>query len=496
MLFDELIFDNSTITKFQMYRSLFIQPTDIYQVHFFANLSDLNYQQTVTILSEVDKDLAHVNPNHENVLQRNGKVDLTHLDVGIDEYRNYLLKQSVPFLFLSDVLNEPEMNVEEFCERHQISRSTVSRKLNPLSKFLKKYKIRMTYTPLNLVGNEILIRLTLFYIFWIGVRDIEWPFKVTTEEVDKVTDQFKRFFRIDASYFGRKEIYFVIAVFISRLKHHRYVDDNQEWSTFFNQNEYFSGVLLDGFPELTNRELLNETYFVLFLTHFVPYYGVHDEEQLDVTIENFYSLHPQSPLAIMNQRFMDFIQKDYKVKLDLHEQKMILANILNISFTYSVLNGPFPDFEILGSPLYEANEVHRKLEKNVEEFFTKLFKESGFSRFKNAKESIIRRYTNLVLPYLYKQGNEEKIKVAIAIERNQILLLRLRNFLKSLNFITVHNFEPEHAADYDLVITSSTSIARDFPCKEIFYWDIEYGQKELMYLYQYLQQEYLDRKNA
>ncbi|SJZ64530.1 Mga helix-turn-helix domain-containing protein [Pilibacter termitis] len=491
MLFDQLMFDNPTMSRFHIYRSLFIHAEGIYQVHFFADLHGLNYQQMVGLLTDIDEDLKQINPEHEKVLERNGKINLFHLDVGIDEYRYFLLQRSVPFLFIQEILNGEEMTVDDFCLKHDISRSTVSRKLSAISKFLRKYRIRFTYTPLDIVGDETLIRLTLFYLYWIGVRDIAWPFKISKEEVENIMKEYPNVLRMSNNYLGKKEMFYLFAIFASRVKKGKFVKDYKEWKTFFDNNPYYENVLLKKMDGLDDKFRLAETHFFLFLTHFIPYYSEKDSEDMQQTIRDFRNRHSDHPLSIMNDKFMYYVNENLFTNLDRETEDLLMANFINISFTYYVLNSSIPDFEVLGTSLYPTTDAHRELHAKVKDFFDKLFTSNTYSRFKNSKESLIRRYTNLLLPYYYEQGKSPVIRVGIALERNQILLQRLKMFLKSLNFVEIEDFAPENVHQYDLVISSTTSILQDFPGVKLFYWDIEYGHNELMFLYQYLQQTYL-----
>ena len=68
------------------------------------------------------------------------------------------------------MLNEENPTITDFCKKYDVSRSTVSRKFEHLKNHLKQFQLRFTYTESNLVGDERLVRLSLFNIIWLGVR--------------------------------------------------------------------------------------------------------------------------------------------------------------------------------------------------------------------------------------------------------------------------------------------------------------------------------------
>jgi hypothetical protein len=299
---------------------------------------------------------------------------------------------------------------------------------------------------------------------------------------------------MNSTYFGRKEVAYFVAIFMSRVNKKEFVGDAQEWNQFFEQSEFYSKKRLNGFEFLSEDERRAETHFLFFLGQFVPYYDETSQEIVDITIKTFYETEEDHPIVKLNRQFVDYMETELlRFPLSDDEKRVLFANLANISFTYLVLNSLYPDFEVLiGESLYPESELHQTMEGKVRIFFDRILKEPGYAKFRFSKETLIRRYTNMVQPYKNRQISDKKLRVSIVIERNQILIMRIQNFMKSLNFLQLEEFNSEDALDYDVVISSSTSVVRDFPGVNLFYWDIEYGQKELTYLYQYLQRLYLD----
>lgn len=137
MLYEELMMDSGMLTKFKVFKRITqINQSDISITQLSEELS-LNYQQAFIIVNEINNDLVKVISTHPSILQKAGKIDSTKLLVTIDEYRYFLLKKSVPFQFILYFLNHDSPNIDDFCQRYYVSRSTVSRKIFAFEKTRK-----------------------------------------------------------------------------------------------------------------------------------------------------------------------------------------------------------------------------------------------------------------------------------------------------------------------------------------------------------------------
>ncbi|MDR2465597.1 MAG: helix-turn-helix domain-containing protein, partial [Streptococcaceae bacterium] len=234
MLFNELMFEKSVILRIELFKYCTYEVPDVYSVKHFARHLQLNYQQTIGHFRKINDELKRVNPYQKDILRSNGKVDLTNILVGVDEYRYYLLKHSVPFMLLQEIVNGEEMNIEQFCEKYDISRSTISRKLFALTKFLKQYKIRISYSPLSLIGNEAKIRLTLFYIYWIGNKGLEWPFAIEKQRAVEFIQDNPLIVGLTGSFVGELEVHILSGITLSRIDKGHLNEKSASWEKFFD----------------------------------------------------------------------------------------------------------------------------------------------------------------------------------------------------------------------------------------------------------------------
>ena len=106
MIYEELLMDSSTLLKFKLFKKIMFLGSPAYPIAQIATDMDLNYQQTVIDLTEIDKEMAAMNPEHQSILVGAGKINCQNLSCTIDEYRYQLLQSSVPFQFVLYFLNE------------------------------------------------------------------------------------------------------------------------------------------------------------------------------------------------------------------------------------------------------------------------------------------------------------------------------------------------------------------------------------------------------
>ena len=91
MVYEELMMDASTLLKFELFRKMMFIGRPNYSIAELAQEMNLNYQQTVIDLTEIDKEISEIRPEHESFLIGAGKINCLNLTATIDEYRYYLL---------------------------------------------------------------------------------------------------------------------------------------------------------------------------------------------------------------------------------------------------------------------------------------------------------------------------------------------------------------------------------------------------------------------
>lgn len=475
MHYEELLMDPPTLIKYKLFKKIMYLASPSYPIAQLASEMQLNYQQTVIDLTEIDQELAQLAPKHQSILLRAGKINSQNLSCTLDDYRYYLLQSSVPFQFILYFLNEEDPSIDDFCVRYNSSRSTVSRKIENLKTYLKQFKLRFTYTEAGLTGDERLVRLALFNIVWLGAKGVVWPFPAMDEEIaEELVERFAPHFPLARTYIGRHELKFLAAIFYLRLKKQKYVRHDKAYNFLMKNNPYYDMSKLDDWDyfDLSPRQKKLEVCFIYFLSHMIPFYTIADDPALLHTLKDF--AERPNPVYLLAQDYLDWAKGHFfQGYEEVLEQPTILGNLLNIGFGYYTLKHPFPSIpDILGREQAPVRSL-RELQEGSRTFLTEISGREDYRSFLTPETIplMAKSFTEILEPFFDWKKFSTKVNVGIALEHNYLLITNLQRFLAETKFATWETFNNNHLQDYDLVITSSLILSRQFPEATIFFWD-------------------------
>lgn len=498
MLYEELMMDSGMLTKFKLFKRITqINQPDISITQLSDELS-LHYQQTFIIINEINSDLIKVVSTHPSILQKAGKIDSTKLLVTIDEYRYFLLKKSVPFQFILYFLNYDSPNIDDFCQRYYVSRSTVSRKMLPLKKHVKQFNLRFTYTEANLTGDERAVRVALFDALWLGTRGTIWPFKnVAFEDAKRLAHAFAEYFPLSRTYLGSKELTYFAAIFLCRTRKKIFVSYDTRYDFLMMDNPYYDFERLNKelgpVQALPPKHSKGESSFIFFLAHYAPFYTLDDDPSLFQTLHDF-SSQPNLVYELV-QEFLNYAKINiFKKEPDVLDKPLIMGNLLNITFTFFVLRQPVPNLQNLVELPRKKKKADEFLESKIKAFFDEKIKEKEYKFIYTIKNPLVHAFKSVLLPAYDKPKHSEHLTIGVAFEHNFLLVRRIYQFLNDLGFVDATPYQEELSDYYDLVISSSLLPRKKYPELLLYFWDLSYGEEEFIDLYRTLQQLF-ERKN-
>ncbi|MEI5989955.1 helix-turn-helix domain-containing protein [Enterococcus crotali] len=498
MLYEKLMMDSGMLTKFMLFKRITkINQADVSITQLSDELS-LNYQQTSIIVTEINNDLTKIISTHPSILHRAGKIDSTKLLVTIDEYRYFLLKKSVPFQYILYFLNHDSPNIEDFCQRYYVSRSTVSRKMLPIKKHVKQFGLRFTYTEANLIGDERSVRVALFDALWLGTRGTVWPFKsVALEDAQKLASAFSDYFPLSRTYLGAKELTYFAAIFLCRTRKKMFVSYDTHYDFLLKDNPYYDFERLNKelgpIQSLDPKHSKGESSFIFFLAHYAPFYTIDDDPSLLQTLHDF-SVRP-NPVYELVQEFLVYAKENiFKKEPEILDKPIIIGNLINIMFTFYVLRKPYPNLQILVETPHKKRKADHSLELKLYQFFDEKAQEKEYKFIYTIKKPLIHSVKSILLPAYDKPKHSEHLKVGVAFEHNFTLVRMIYQFLNDLGFVDSSPYQEELNDSYDLVISSSLLPRKKYPDLPLYFWDLSYGNKDLTDLYKTLQQLF-EKKN-
>lgn len=498
MLYEKLMMDSGMLTKFRLFKRMTQMNQSDLSITQLAEEFSLNYQQASIIAVEINNDLKKISLAHPSILRKAGKIDSKTLLVTIDEYRYFLLKKSVPFQYILYFLNHDSPNIDDFCQRYYVSRSTVSRKMLPVKKHVKQFDLRFTYTEANLIGDERSVRVALFDALWLGTRGTVWPFEnVSLKEVEKLTESFAEYFPLSRTYLGAKELTYFAAIFLCRTRKKIFVPYDKRYDFLMKNNSYYDfdrlNKELGPLQALSPEHSQGESSFIFFLAHYAPFYTLDDDPSLHQTLHDF-SRRP-NPVYQLVQDFINYGKTNiFKKEPDILDKPLIIGNLINITFTFYVLGKPFPNLQNLVEMPDQKRKADQSLEFKLQEFFDKKAQEKEYAFIYTIKKSLVAAFKSVLLPTFDKPKHSERLKVGVAFEHNFTLVRMIYQFLNDLGFVDASPYQEELNESYDLVISSSLLPPKKHPDISLYFWDLSYGTKDLSDLYKVLQQLF-EKKN-
>jgi hypothetical protein len=497
MFYEELMMDPQTLIKFKLFRRMLTLQNPNHPIAQLAKEMALSYQQTFIELTEIDQDLNELNPEQLSILGRGGKLQPQNIAATIDEYRFYLLNKSVPFLYVLYMLNEENPTITDFCKKHDVSRSTVSRKFENLKNHLKQFQLRFTYTESNLVGDERLVRLSLFNIIWLGVRGIQWPFAVSETEAEAFVDDFATYFPISRSYLGKLELKYFAALVLLRIKKENFAKYDRRYNFLMKNNSYYDfnrlGPLLTTRTELTEKQLKGESSFIYLLSQMLPFYVSEEDRSLKQTLA-FYT-NKQNPIYPLVTDFLEQMKQTYfEEQPELLDDPVLIGNLINAAFGNYIFRQPFPNIYRLLNPSMDHGLPQEQLQKHIEEFFIIYRATTGVEYVNDTnQEQIAAMFTHFLLPAYDKIRYSNRLHVGVVLEDNFLLVQSLNQFLQDLTFVQADPFDPQVMDSYDLVISSNQLMKKMNPTMATYLWDYAAADSQYIDLYRTLKKHFNEK---
>lgn len=496
MLYEELMFDASLLLRFNIFKYLNQANKQVLAISQLSEDLDLNYQQSVIELNEIDQELAEIRPNHETIMMRAGKINLENLNASVDEYRYHLLQQAVPFQFILYFLNEENPTIEKFCEKYFVSRSTVSRKIDKLKKYLKRFNIRFTYTEAGMSGDERLIRIALFDLLWLGTRGIETPLTVDQHQLNQLIATYQEYFPLSRTYFGSQEIKLFACILLIRINNKKFAKYDPRYNFLMKDNPYYDFTSLRELIDvpMTTRQLKGESSFIYLLAHYSPFYTIRDDQSMKQTIHDF-DTRP-NPINDFVSEFRTFAKKAlFPDRPEVMDDPLVVANLLNVSFGYFIFRQPFPTIiELISDPEEKQTRGEYILFQNIQNFMQTIKDNPSYAFISSVHPMITRSFKRLLLPYFDQFPYAQNLRVGIALEHNAIFVRDLYRFLEDLRFIDAEPYDVSMKEDYDLIISSSSLLKKEKPNISLYQLDFPYTKNELVPLYLELRNIY-EKKN-
>ncbi|MDR2833208.1 MAG: helix-turn-helix domain-containing protein [Streptococcaceae bacterium] len=495
-MFDELFFTDFVQNKICLYKYLLQQPLGIYRVYDLAQTNKFNFGQATRLFKEIEEDLFQASFIHQPFVQTGGKVEHSNCLPKVDSYRAHLLRNSVPFQYILSIINDGQEEIQHFCERLAISKSTLARLMRPLNKFLQPFSLRFTHHPVNIVGDEFAICQFLVHVSWTGIQGNYWPFIHPVENYNELTKAFHRC--IDWTPKTNNPVAANWGVFIHYQRYQqgkRYTPSKQclhliKATPGYQQLDF---SILPYFDNMDDFQHHMTSWLLISLLRYVRKRNVPVADLLGVDVKR-QAHHPMIRLtnALFNLFGQERLLPDDKKTQDALHSELLFEIFKLYCFTTSLVT---PD-----SFLVKLSSIDKKdcqVKQILNEFYENSPKEIVYLGQKVSKKRFVEKFYQFYQAFLQPlETTPKKFTVGIAMDTMNYYSLRLKYELEQMKHVVVEKFNYDCSNQYDLVIHSSNQFSENFPDVPQYFWGISYGQEEYIRLHLHLTEQLLRKRLA
>lgn len=489
LIFEEMFFSKADSEKFRMFRVLNTLDDQSFTLNDIGTQMNMSYQKTYNIYQGLLDDMGLIDPSIK--YEKINKKDITSdsFPVPIDMYRLFLLKESIVFQAFDYAFQTQKPAIDEFCNAHFISKSTLLRKMAPLRKHMKQYGITISTTNLKFEGDERCIHFFLFCIYWIGFHAQEWPIKfIPPETVRPILERAG----VDTSDDPILTLQNTLFVTICRVRiiNGYTVPDMTDFKSFFYDSEKREKPFLttDDYPRFSYEDIVNESLYIYF---YMTVTG-RVEHRTDPETQEFYQYNRTHNTLLwqFSNEFFNFISDYYDVNSEVQERALntniqLVGNLMRIVLSYAVLDNRrirLLDFYHTSQLNYERTTLW-----DIITLFFKIKNRQGlFQELMPFQKLLTSEIYYLIAPYLKVLRTGQLVKVKVVVERGDLLSRDINFFLEDLNTITIL---PKNAplAAADVIITSIDLSLLDVPelpdNVEVIKWNLDAWTVDFYKLY-------------
>lgn len=443
-MIETLFLTEPAIARLTLLQQLADSPNETISINSLASETQSSYPKTQRLVAELAVDLEQL--YCQKLFTHTGKLRTGFSTLMIDDYRNFLIKESIPYRFLFTLLTKKNAELSTFCHENFISTASVNRRLAPLKQCLAQYQIQLNVSKMRLYGSESAIRILLFNFFWL----VDSGNELLTEEVLPPDIESLSFWQA-AWMKNVSQRTVIIHLTIFRLR---------QQQGCLVENDYHSLLLPES--QATIRQIFkvpaenleSEIRFLFYLLIYWPMYYELTDPRLQYLEQSYYV----SDNAIFTEAFLDrwYQHLDFT---DHHADSLPLLqlNLLIVFANYSIRQTSPP---MLLDYFYEQVITLPPncdmLAKDVRRTLRLLGRRQQMSWLPDCLDELTRNFTLLLLPYVKTQPKEQ-LHVGIQLDANHFMLKQIVDFCDKLPYVEPIFFSDTLPEQVDFAILSPSS---------------------------------------
>ncbi|MGO2265987.1 MAG: helix-turn-helix domain-containing protein [Vagococcus salmoninarum] len=249
----------------------------------------------------------------------------------IDFIYSCILKNSVEFSFLEAVFFENCSRLEDYAETLFVSVSTLKRMIHAMNESLSKYNIRITTSPIQLIGDEKVISSTIFMLFSEKYDFDELPF--STIQQTTLTKLIDLVLKKDSHFYTFSDIHMlktICLIAIIRIQNKHIQNYSEKLLDDYDVSFINNFFIHHAFKSIFRIELNNQT-LIRLLYPFISGTFAFDTDHLQKIAKK--SDHNQKVVNHLDN-FLESISREFKLPL-VNKDQLILELFNVYHFNYS-----------------------------------------------------------------------------------------------------------------------------------------------------------------
>lgn len=183
------------------------------------------------------------------------------------ELKSYILENDETMKIFKLIIFEEFHSISKYAADNYVSESSIRKSLKKIKQFLNNYQLTLSRSPFSIEGEEKQIRLIIYITAWVIFKGVTWPFDIISE--DKVylsVDRFSEELDLGFSVIHRKQMAYMLAVNILRLRKKHIISMEEEWKNYVNLPKLIEKIpMLNAFISDYNIYIESELYFYVIL---------------------------------------------------------------------------------------------------------------------------------------------------------------------------------------------------------------------------------------
>lgn len=480
--FNTIMLDKISLEKLKLYQELQTYQENIYSIHFISTMQKMSYSKLKQLLTELSVDLKTIDKDTYPLLTSTNQIFIHSWMPNTESYYLYLIKKSIPYLFLVECLLNQVSTLQEFSTKYFISSSTVRRRLVNLNDYLHTMDLQINFSKMKLIGDERLIRITFLLFLWLGDRGKHPQLQhFQTEETEKLSSvtRLSPYHNYPTAQSMTRH-YAEIAA--QRIKGKHFVTDSPKYDTLLQSNLSPNYSECISILEVPKEKQFAEARFLAWLSFYGPSF-YYENDLLFHSLEE--SLQKEGSIGyLFNSKVLTPLLTELFGSKKMIKKQVIRMNMVNIFFSYAVFQCNTPTFSSLTCTfLYKDNPLFQELCHTIKKRLSALSKHRHFFWMNRCLAELTQSFAILLFPEYERLERKYVLHVSILYESSFTFFQKLDTFLAGIPFVDNHPFDETELDTIDFVISSSEALAENIDPDKVIVFPFPNDQK---YLYELL----------